>query len=165
MNDVLSGMLQVYKENPRTGTVGCRLHFADNTIQHDGILIARKKENNMLILSHLNLKNYYNYFNTTKEVIGNTGGLMMIRKNVFENMGFFNENYLSCFEDVELNVKIFSSGLKNFICSQCVAYHYESQTRNEDPNTINKLNSDYNNHLFPMLQENWEKIKDRVYTV
>ena len=39
------------------------------------------------------MKNYYNYFNTTKEVIGNTGGLMMIRKNVFENMGFFNENF------------------------------------------------------------------------
>jgi GT2 family glycosyltransferase len=165
MNDVLSGMLQVFKQNPRTGTVGCRLHFEDNTIQHDGIFIGKKKENNMLVLSHLNLKNYYNYFNTTKEVVGNTGGLMMIRKNIFENIGFFNENYLSCFEDVELNVKILFSGLKNFICSQCVAYHYESQTRNEDPNTMNKLNLDYNNHLFPMLQKNWEKIKDKVFTI
>ena len=165
MNDILSGMLQIFKENPRTGTVGCRLHFEDNTIQHDGILIFKKKEGNRLQLSHFNLKNYYNYFNNTKEVIGNTGGLMLIRKNVFENIGLFNENYLSCFEDVELNVKLVSTNLKNYVCGKCVAYHYESQTRKEDPETMNKLLKDYENILFPMLQENWDKIKEKVFII
>jgi GT2 family glycosyltransferase len=157
-------MLQIFKDNPRTGTVGCRLHFADNTIQHDGILVAKSKDNK-LNLSHINFKNYYNYYNNTKEVIGNTGGLMLIRKNVFENIGLFNENYISCFEDVELNIKLVSINLKNYVCSKCVAYHYESQTRKEDPEEQNKIIQDYDSNLFPMLQKNWDKIKEKVFLI
>jgi len=163
MNDILSGMLQIFKENPRTGTVGCRLHFKDNTIQHDGIFVAKSKTNN-LTLSHINFKNYYNYFNNTKEVIGNTGGLMLIRKNVFENIGLFNENYISCFEDVELNIKLVSINLKNYICGKCVAYHYESQTRKEDPENLDKQKIDYSK-LVPVISNHWEKIKEKVFLI
>ena len=46
-----------------------------------------------------------------------------------------------------------------------MAYHYESQTRNEDKETINKLLKDYENHLFPMLKENWGKIKEKVFLI
>ena len=163
-NDILSGMLQIFKENPRAGTVGCRLHFEDNTIQHDGIFIAKSKLNNSFNLGHINFKNYYNFFNETKEVIGNTAGLMLVRKNVFENVGLFSENYLSCFEDVELNVKITSSGLKNFICGKCVAYHYESQTRKEDSEDMEKQKTDYMK-LIPVINDNWEKIKEKVFLI
>jgi GT2 family glycosyltransferase len=163
MNDILSGMLQIFKENPRTGTVGCRLHFEDNTIQHDGIFVAKSKTNN-LTLSHINFKNYYNYFNNTKEVIGNTGGLMLIRKNVFENIGLFSENYLSCFEDVDLNIKLVSINLKNYICGKCVAYHYESQTRKEDPENLDKQKIDYSK-LVPVISNHWEKIKEKVFLI
>ena len=163
MNDILSGMLQIFKENPRTGTVGCRLHFEDNTIQHDGIFVAKSKTNN-LTLSHINFKNYYNYFNNTKEVIGNTGGLMLVRKNVFENIGLFSENYLSCFEDVDLNIKLVSINLKNYICGKCVAYHYESQTRKEDPENLDKQKIDYSK-LVPVISNHWEKIKEKVFLI
>jgi GT2 family glycosyltransferase len=163
MNDILSGMLQIFKENPRTGTVGCRLHFEDNTIQHDGIFVAKSKTNN-LTLGHINFKNYYNYFNNTKEVIGNTGGLMLIRKNVFENIGLFSENYLSCFEDVDLNIKLVSINLKNYICGKCVAYHYESQTRKEDPENLDKQKIDYSK-LVPVISNHWEKIKEKVFLI
>jgi GT2 family glycosyltransferase len=162
MNDVISGMLETFNGNPKIGTVGCRLHYEDNTIQHDGIMVLFEKKMNRLHVGHLNLKNYYNYHNQTKEVIGNTGGLMMIRKNLFINSGMFNENYTTCFEDVELNIIVKSNGFKNFVCSECVAYHYESQTRNDDPEDLNKLNNDYKNHLFPMIRNKWDKIKDKV---
>jgi len=162
MNDVISGMLETFNGNPKIGTVGCRLHYEDNTIQHDGIMVLFEKKMNRVHVGHLNLKNYYNYHNQTKEVIGNTGGLMMIRKNLFINSGMFNENYTTCFEDVELNIIVKSNGFKNFVCSECVAYHYESQTRNDDPEDLNKLNNDYKNHLFPMIRTKWDKIKDKV---
>jgi GT2 family glycosyltransferase len=162
LNDVISGMLSVFEKNKKTGTVGCRLHYEDNTVQHDGVIILLEKQNNRIHVGHLNIRNYYNYYNQTKEVIGNTGGLMMIRKNTFVNLGLFNENYTSCFEDVELNIMVKSNNLTNYICSECVAYHYESQTRNEDPENLIKLNNDYRDHLFPVIKEKWEKIKDKV---
>ena len=68
-------------------------------------LMAVEKGN---INAMYNLGNYYNFQNKTIDVIGNTGGLMMIRKNVFEKFGYFNENYESCFEDVHLNIDLHS---------------------------------------------------------
>jgi len=165
LNDVISGMLNIFSTQVRTGSVGCRLHFEDNTVQHDGIFIGLNRSNGSIGVSHLNLNNYYNYHNRTTEVIGSTGGLLMIRKNLFEKIGYFNENYISCFEDVHLNIDLFSSGLKNYLCGECVAYHYESKTRNEDPENISKLKIDYLNNLLPHIKNNWEKIKTKIILI
>jgi GT2 family glycosyltransferase len=162
LNDVITGMLNIFNENKHVGTVGARLHFSDNTIQHDGIFMGVNILNKSIDVGHLNLKNYYNFFNSPKIVFGNTGGLLMIRKNVFELCGMFNENYISCFEDVELNIKTLSMKLNNYVCSNCVAYHYESTTRNEDPDKLKKLRIDYANCLVPAVTENWEHIKNKL---
>jgi GT2 family glycosyltransferase len=165
LNDVISGMLSVFESNSFVGTVGCRLHFEDNTIQHDGIYMYIKQSNNSIGVDHINIKNYYNYANNTKEVFGNTGGLMMTRKLVFENNGMFNENYISCFEDVEYNLILNTNGLKNYLCGECVAYHYESTTRNEDSKNLDKLRYDYVTNLVPVIKKNLDKIKHKMVIV
>ena len=161
LNNVIYNMLSVFKENSNVGTVGGRLYFSDNTVQHDGMLIGVDK-NNRLMLSHLGFKTYYNYTTFTKNVIGNTGGFMMIRKKIFEKCGMFNEDYISCFEDVELNLKCEIMGLKNFISGKSVAYHYESQTRNLDEEKDKKMSSDFKERLEPFIKENLKKIKSIV---
>jgi GT2 family glycosyltransferase len=165
MNDVITGMLSVFEKNKMAGTVGARLHFEDNTVQHDGVLMFLNKKSNQFGVTHTNLRNYYNYFNHTKEVFGNTGGLMMVRKLTFKKYGMFNENYISCFEDVEFNINVLSAGFKNYICSECVSYHYESLTRNEDPKNMEKLNHDYFNNLVPSIKKNIEKIKSNIILI
>lgn len=161
LNNVIYDMLNVFKQNTGVGTVGARLHFEDGTIQHDGILIFLKQDRTVHI-THTGLKNYYNYTTSVKEVIGNTGALLMIRKNVFIKIGLFNEKYQACFEDVELNLKCLSSGYKNYFTGNSVAYHYESQTRNEDPEDLKKLNEDYQKRLYPYIVQNFDKIKRLV---
>jgi len=89
----------------------------------------------------------------------------MIRKELFIKSGMFNQEYISCFEDVELNIKTLSMGLKNYTCSDCVAYHYESQTRNDDPENLEKLKYDYLNNLLPVIKENMNKIKDKFILI
>ena len=163
LNDVISGMLGVFEKNKNSGTVGARLHFENNTIQHNGVFMVRNsKKNNSIEVGHVNLYNYYNYITGVKETFGNTGGLLMIRKNLFESLGYFNENYISCFEDVELNIMCLSRGLKNYHNSDCVAYHYESQTRNEDPENLKKLSFDYHNNLIKCIDSNIDKIKKYI---
>jgi GT2 family glycosyltransferase len=163
LNDVITGMLSVFDKNKNAGTVGCRLHFGDNTIQHNGIFISQNtKKNNMIGVSHVNLNNYYNYHTNITQTFGNTGGLLMIRKKLFESLGCFNENYISCFEDVELNIMCVARGLKNYNNSDCVAYHYESQTRNEDPEKLKKLEKDYFESLLPCVTNNIDKIKSYI---
>ena len=160
LNDVISGMLTTFKTQPRVGTVGARLHFADNTIQHDGMLGYVDKNKNFQI-THRNLGSYYNFSDKTISVIGNTGGLVMIRKFTFDKCGMFNENYISCFEDVELNFKCVTLGLENYLCSDCVAYHYESQTRNDDSEKLDKLQKDYKHNLLPFVIKNLNKLSPK----
>jgi GT2 family glycosyltransferase len=161
LNNVILGMLSVFKEKPNTGTVGCRLHFENNTVQHDGIL-AFIDSNNTFQVSHFGLFGYYTYSNHLREVFGNTGALMMIRKNTFIKCGMFNEKYINCFEDVELNISCMVNGHTNYCDGRLVAYHYESQTRNEDPDKLSKLLSDYRNNLFPYVLKHFNKIKNKL---
>jgi GT2 family glycosyltransferase len=161
LNDVISEMLYVFKNKQNSGTVGARLHFNDNTIQHCGIIAGIDSKNSFQV-THIGLTNYYNYTTTTTEVFGNTAALLMIRKNVFEKCGCFNENYTDCFEDVELNINCLSLGLTNYFVGSAVAYHLESQTRNSDPNKIQKLLYDYNNSLVPCVAQNFNKIKKHL---
>jgi GT2 family glycosyltransferase len=165
LNNVIYGMLSIMKNNKRVGTVGGRLHFEDNKIQHDGIFVVKQKVNNEVRLGHLNFQSYYNHKIGQTQVIGNTGGLMMIRKNLFENLGMFNENYISCLEDVELNLKCRLLGLENICDSSLVAYHYESQTRNEDNYKIKKYYFDYSNNLLLFIQNNSERLKNIIPVV
>ena len=95
-------------------------------------------------------------------VIGNTAALMMIRKDMFIKLGMFTEIYDYCWEDVDLNIRIKLSGLDNFINGNCVAYHYESKTRDID--TENKLiTKQYNEILLPFIKENFDKLKNNIY--
>ena len=161
LNNVVYGMLKIFKEKPNVGTVGCRLHFEDNTIQHDGVFVSVNNQH-QLLLGHIGLGNYFNYSTFQKSVIGSTAALLMIKKITFEQCGYFNENYTTCFEDVELNLKCVILKYDNIIDSSLVAYHLESQTRGKD--NINKENEtiDYLKTLVPFISKNIDKLKNKI---
>jgi GT2 family glycosyltransferase len=115
-------------------------------------------------VSHFGLKTHYNFVNNKRIVLGNTGALLMIRKKTFEKVGMFNEGYISCFEDVELNLQCILHGMQNYLDSNSVAYHYESKTRGEDPDNLKKLNIDYSERLLPFISNNMDKLS-RFFTI
>ena len=164
LNNVIYGMLSIFKTTPKVGTVGCRLHFEDNTIQHDGILCAINQQKHLLI-SHHSLSSYYSFSNINRKVIGSTAALLMIKKDVFIKCDYFNENYTSCFEDVELNLKCLMLKLDNYCNSNLVAYHYESKTRNNDKDKLKKVNEDYHNLLLPFVNKNYDKFKTYIQII
>jgi GT2 family glycosyltransferase len=151
-------MLKIFKEKPKSGTVGCRLHFEDNTVQHDGVIINKIISNNRLNVSHSNIESYYLYANSVKEVLGNTAALMMIRKNLFNKIGGFNEIYKTCFEDVELNLTSKLNGFKNYYDGSLVAYHYESKTRGRSKTKFEDERDDFNQNLLPFINLNYNKL-------
>lgn len=164
LNNVIYGMLNIFKTTPKVGTVGCRLHFEDNTVQHDGILCLLEK-GKVVRLSHHGFGCYYNFKNNTQKLLGSTAALLMIKKDTFIKCNYFNENYLSCFEDVELNLQCLLLGLDNYCNSNLVSYHYESKTRNQDPDIYDKFNKDYMNTLLPFIVKNFNKIKTYIQPI
>ena len=160
LNNVIYGMLKNFKTQNKIGTVGARLYFKDNTIQHDGIVAMLR--NKRFDVSHYGLRNYYPKSSLITEVIGSTAALLMIKKSVFIQCDYFNENYINCFEDVELNFKTTILGYRNICDLNLVSYHFESQTRNEDPKNIEKLQYDYINNLLPFTMKNVDKLKHKI---
>jgi len=143
LNDVIYKMVSVFNTNHTAGTVGARLYYGDNTLQHNGIAVMISQPDNKLRVSHDNLGSYYKSTTSVKKCIGSTGALLMIRKKIFEKILGFNENYKECFEDVELNIVCESIGLKNIFDGTSVAYHYESKTRNKNKNKMINEYSDW----------------------
>ncbi len=131
INDAVTRMVQVYLQNKNTcGTIGCRLHFANNEIQHAGIQLIRDK-NKQLIMTHKGLKSYYNFYTggVEKNIVGSTAAFLLIERQLFEEIGGFNPAYTECFEDVELNLACLTEYRKNYFVGDAVCYHFESQTR------------------------------------
>jgi len=164
LNNVVYGMLKTFKEKPKTGTVGCRLHFEDNTVQHDGIKLFFSQANN-ISLTHHGLRNYFNYTTGTKTIAGSTGALLGVRKKSFINAGLFNEKYTNCFEDVELNLSLITMGFENVFDGSLVAYHYESQTRNENNDNVTSMSNDFNNIMTPYIVDNMIHIKKYIEVI
>lgn len=145
LNDALSRCVEIYNKNKNNaGTIGIRLHYGDSSVQHNGILLYNNNVGK-LIISHKDLRKTENFSTSINyDSIGNTGGFMLINKKVFFENGCFNEEYIECFEDVELNIKCKMNGLKNITISDAVAYHYESVSRNKVATGAEQTVIDYN---------------------
>ena len=132
INDALTRMVRVYRQNRKhCGTIGCRLHFADNTIQHAGIHLLMKQAK--LEIGHKGFRSYY-HFEPEKiatDIIGSTAAFLLMPRILFTQIGGFNPNYQKCLEDVELNLNCINFGKINYLANDAVAYHFESQTRQD----------------------------------
>jgi GT2 family glycosyltransferase len=158
LNNVIYGMLKILKEKPKAGTIGCRLHFEDNTVQHDGVILQPNPTTGQINLTHASLGAYYSYTTGIKEVMGNTAALMMIRKKIFSKIGGYNEEYTTCFEDVELNLSARLNGFINYYDGSLVSYHYESQTRGKNEKNSKGEYNDYVNVLIPFIEKHHNRL-------
>jgi len=141
LNDAISHMINTFHNNDNVGTVGARLHFKDGTIQHLGVFC--NIENNQIAPGHYGFKKVStgSVLSGDQHVQGNTAAFIMIDSKVFNKIKF-NETYLECFEDVELNLVIDKLGYNNYCNLDAVGFHYESSTRNKDKNKENRQNQD-----------------------
>jgi GT2 family glycosyltransferase len=133
----------VRENKDRIGTVGCRLLFTDDTIQHDGQIIAVHKENNTLAnISHVCLRMPIYEAPKREHIetrIGNTFALCGIPKQTADTNRYLNENYQYCYEDLEYNLQCLKDGKTNVILpSNIWAYHLESVTRSQTENDNTK---------------------------
>lgn len=155
VNNAINLMMDVYIKNKKTvGTIGCRLHYEDNTVQHSGVVMFLH-QNRQVGITHYGLRSYYTYHNCLKrDVFGNTAAFMMIPKKLFNEIGGFNTEYRECFEDVQLNVECINRNKDNMFVGEAVCYHYESQTRNKSEDKLKRESEDYTKKLIPFILSN-----------
>lgn len=122
-----------YALQKHIGTVGVKLLFEDNTIQHAGLIIgkgglaghAHYGEERYAISNQWELKIPYN-------VSGNTAACIMISKEKYLEVNGLEEKLQVAFNDVDFNLKVREKGYYNIYLPNVELYHYESKTRGLD---------------------------------
>lgn len=123
-----------YVQAPEIGAVGAKLLYPDHTIQHVGVCLGLGGIAGHLLRSlPFAATNHLLYTHAPRQVNAVTGALLMVRKEVFEQVGGFDaQNLAVAYNDVDLCLKIRSLELKNIFLSTVEAYHYESASRPSD---------------------------------
>jgi GT2 family glycosyltransferase len=168
IDDCITEGVKIMNEEPsRFGTIGFKLMFEDQTVQHAGQKLFLFKNNSKYEIFFMKTKNkdemHYGVHhcrfdnNVPAPVLGNTGALMLTSKNLFLKIGKFNELYQGCYEDVEYNIQcLLLNKINLFLPSK--AFHFTSQTRNINKDKKNILTKDFFNYLQPFINKHADKL-------
>lgn len=162
VNNCIDGCLYEYERMSETGasigTMGIKLLYQDNRIQHFGIDIFRYSHKNISI-NHRYLNHSYQNSDREARTVGNTGAFMFVEFSVFKLIGGFNERYNDVYQDVEFNLECLKNGMQNVTLGHLVAYHYESQTRGDDTTVNSKWINDWEEVLSHYIKSNFSLVR------
>lgn len=119
-------------EKQQVGFVGCKLVRPDETIQHAGVIAFVDGVGNLIGPAHY-LYNYQDSKDTEDWTpLAVTGACMMCRRELFNSLGGFNEEYAEGFQDFDICVRAVCANLTNVCLNErhC-QLHDESVTRDK----------------------------------
>lgn len=115
------------------GAVGAKLLYPHNqSIQHAGVTNMETGPSHKLI-GQSDTNSYYHGRNRlTYDCLAVTAACMMIRREVFQKIGGFDEKLKIAYNDVELCFRLYEGGYINVLRNDAVFIHYESFSRGND---------------------------------
>lgn len=146
------------------GIVGGKLYYPDDTIQHAGIVVGVNG-----VADHIG-KGFGRYENghmgrllIKQNVSAVTGACLMIRKNVYEEVGGLTEEFAVAFNDIDLCMKVREKGYNIVFNPYVELYHYESKSRGleDTPEKLERFNKE-----IELFYSKWGKnIIDPYYNI
>jgi GT2 family glycosyltransferase len=128
--DWIESMLE-HAQRSEVGAVGAQLLFPNDTIQHAGVVIGI-----VGVAAHVfrgldaSTPHYFALSQSIRNCSAVTGACLLVRKEVFDRVGGFDEvNLPTCFQDVDLCLKIVDARLSVVYTPYARLYHYESATK------------------------------------
>ena len=84
-----------------------------------------------------------------------TGACFMVRTDLFDQVGGFDEGFGTEYNDVDFCLKVVEAGYRNLYVPHCELYHYESMSRGHPHSTYES----YKKHLkeVNMFNKKWKK--------
>lgn len=122
--------MELLESDPLAGTAGIRLDYPDGSIQHGGIFYAFGHQWQFIGVGHAGFKQRCKM--PDMWTWGNTGAFLMLRRADFLEVGGFDEEYKTSFQDVQLCLDVMLKlGKKSVTLNSVSALHKEKQTRGE----------------------------------
>lgn len=132
-----------YMQFDGVGSVGARLLFPDNRIQHAGIL--HNISHGFPMTSGRLLPDWeWGYLASTvtsKNFVAVTAACMLTSKELFKKLGGFDEkSFAVAFNDCDYGYRLYNAGYRNVLAPEAKLYHYEGSTRGHGDKPIEEAN-------------------------
>jgi len=120
---------------PHVGAVGARLWYPDGTLQHGGVIIGI-----LGVAGHAHPRltrgqgGYFNRGVLQQELSAVTGACLVVRRDVFDEVGGLEEQLAVAFNDVDLCLRIRGAGYRNIWSPFAELIHHESASRGYEDN-------------------------------
>lgn len=124
LNEMVSHALR-----PDIGAVGARLWYPNNTLQHGGVILVGGVAGHAHKRLPLGAAGYFRRAVLIQNFSAVTAACMVLRKDVFLEVGGFDENLSVAFNDVDLCLRLRKLRYRNLWTPYAELYHYESVTR------------------------------------
>ena len=112
------------------GVVGARLLYGDGTIQHAGVLLGAFALTHHLLQGRpADFRGYRNRGLLTHAVSAVTAACAVIRRDLFNTLGGFDEALPAAYNDVDLCLAAGAHGRYNVIVNRPLIHHFESSSR------------------------------------
>jgi len=122
--------LMEHTQRKDIGVAGCKLLYDNDTIQHAGVIIGLGgAAGHVLVGEDRDGPGYFNYVNMLNDYSAVTGACFMVRTDVFDEVGGFDEKFGTEYNDVDFCLKVIEAGYRNLYVPHCELYHYESMSR------------------------------------
>jgi GT2 family glycosyltransferase len=118
---------------PEVGAVGAKLLYSDDTLQHAGVVLGiHNGPAHYLRRFPRSSAGYGGRLAVVRELSAVTGACLMIRKEVFAEIGGFDEAFVIAFNDVDLCLQLGQKGYRVLWTPHSELYHFEYGTRGRD---------------------------------
>jgi GT2 family glycosyltransferase len=119
---------------PEIGVAGARLLYPDRLIQHAGVVLGLGLAGHIFARAAVQSSGIFGSSEWYRNYLAVTGACQMIRRDVFEKLGGFDERFRLSFSDVVLCMEAWKAGYRVVCTPHARLVHHESYTREgEDP--------------------------------
>ena len=120
----------MYCQRDDVGVVGAKLYFSNRSIQHAGVVLGIEgTAGHILYGAPFGSTGYMGGLQIVQNMSAVTGACMMVKRKVFEDVGFFPPEFYNSYNDVDLCIRIRKAGYLVVWTPYAEAYHFESKSR------------------------------------
>jgi GT2 family glycosyltransferase len=126
--DWIEAMLE-FSQWPEIGAVGAQLLFPNDTQQHNGVNVLEGNPGHPFYQFPGDHPGYYNSSLVHRNWSAVTGACLMTRKDVYESVGGFSEEFPLNYNDVDYCLKVNQAGKRVVYTPYAKLYHHESVSK------------------------------------
>lgn len=148
-------------QRKEVGAVGCLLFYPDGrTIQHAGVGIGlggvAANSFQMMTLDQPMTQTQHLYINTKHNMTAVTAACMMLRRDIYDSVGGFDEKFRITYNDVDLCLRLYEKGYQNVYTPHVRLLHHESISLGA-PGEIKKRDTKEMKSAIKLFKSRWGK--------